>query len=78
MKFTTKLAPEQLAAIMQTYFQMGGLHLGFTTVQRETLEDAQKNPEKHRDLLVRITGFSEYFTHLSPVTQQEIINRTAY
>ncbi|MBO7741052.1 MAG: hypothetical protein J6S21_00725, partial [Victivallales bacterium] len=78
MKFTVKLTPEQLAATLKTYFSMGGLHLGFTTVQRETLEEAQKHPEKHKDLLVRITGFSEYFVNISPAAQQEVINRTEY
>ena len=43
-----------------------------------TLEDALVHPEDHADLLVRIGGYSDYFTRLSPVLQQEIIDRTEY
>ncbi|MBQ9776899.1 MAG: hypothetical protein IJW17_12800 [Lentisphaeria bacterium] len=47
-------------------------------IDRKTLEDAQVRPENHRSLYVRVTGFSEYFTSLSPEQQQEIIKRTEY
>ena len=45
---------------------------------KETLEKARQNPEEYRDLVVRIGGYSDYFTRLSPVLQQEIIDRTEY
>ena len=63
---------------MRSFFLMGGLHIGFTAIDRKTLEDAQVRPENHRSLYVRVTGFSEYFTSLSPEQQQEIIKRTEY
>ena len=45
-------------------------------VSRETLRDAQKHPEKYRDLIVRVAGYSAFFNVLSKDTQDDIINRT--
>ena len=56
---------------------MGGLHLGFSFLDKQQLTEAQLHPEQHKSLLVRMYGFSEYFVSLSPDEQQEIINRTA-
>ena len=44
----------------------------------ETLRDAQRHPEKHRDLMVRVWGFSAYFTDLTPDFQEHVIRRTAH
>ena len=63
---------------MCSFFAMDGLHIGFTMASRQTLEDARKHPENHRSLLIRKTGFSEYYISLSPQEQQEIIDRTEY
>jgi formate C-acetyltransferase len=60
---------------METYFEKGGMHLQINIVDKETLIDAQNHPEKHRDLLVRVTGYSAYFVTLSPESQNNIITR---
>ena len=57
---------------------MGGLHIGVTVADRRMLEAARKHPEEFRTLLVRKTGFSEFFVALSPKEQQELIDRTEY
>ena len=78
LTFSQAVEPAILQALVQTYFQSGGLHVGITVVNRETLLDAMKRPEKYKTLTVRMYGFSEYFITLSPVQQHEILSRTAY
>ncbi len=78
LKFGTRPDAAVLQSLLQAFFRMDGLHIGFTFIDRATLEDARKHPEKYRSLLVRKTGFSEYFVSLSPTEQQEIIDRTEY
>lgn len=68
----------KLSAAIRTYLTHGGKHVQFNVVDRETLLDAQKNPEKHRDLIVRVAGYSAYFTNLTPMVQQEVIDRTEF
>ncbi|UCD59017.1 MAG: hypothetical protein JSV16_07935, partial [Candidatus Hydrogenedentota bacterium] len=53
-------------------------HLQFNIINRDTLIAAQKNPEKYRDLLVRVAGYSAYFVDLTPQLQDEIIKRTEH
>jgi len=65
-------------ALLQSYFDRGGMEAQINVVDRQTLLDAQKNPEEHRNLLVRVSGFSAYFVLLDPVLQDEIIMRTEY
>ena len=65
-----------LRALIETYYRKGGMEIQVSAVSRETLLDAQKNPDQHGDLIVRVSGFSAYFTALSLVTQNEIIART--
>jgi len=67
-----------MADLLETYFDKGGLHVQLNVVDRKTLIDAQKHPEKHRDLLVRVTGYSAYFVTLSPECQESIIARYAH
>jgi trans-4-hydroxy-L-proline dehydratase len=64
-----------LEALIESYFKQGGVEVHFIFADAALLEDAVKNPQKHRDLLVRVTGFSEYFVRLLPEVQQEIIRR---
>jgi trans-4-hydroxy-L-proline dehydratase len=68
---------EKLAALVRTYFCMGGHHIQFNVVDSATLRDAQANPERHRDLLVRVAGYSDYFVDIGRDLQEEIIARTA-
>ncbi len=76
LKFAQRISSDILIGLMRSFFAMDGLHVGFTMVSRKTLEDARKHPENHRSLLIRKTGFSEYYISLSPQEQQEIIDRT--
>ena len=66
----------KLIALIKTYIDLGGHHVQFNVVSTETLRDAQTHPEKYKDLIVRVAGFSAYFIHLDPVIQNEIIWRT--
>jgi len=64
--------------LIESYVRRGGMEVQFNVVDRETLLDAQAHPENHRDLLVRVSGFSAYFVLLPKTTQDEIIARTQY
>ena len=70
--------PEILMALVQTYFQQGGCQVQFNMVDSETLREAQAHPEKYRDLVVRVSGYSALFTGLSEIAQDEIISRMEY
>ena len=69
---------EKLASIVRTYFALGGHHIQFNVVTAETLREAQAHPEKHRDLIVRVAGYSDYFCDLTRPLQDEIISRTEH
>ena len=64
--------------LVLSFFQMGGLHVGITVADRETLLDAMEHPERHPTLTVRLYGFSEYFVSLPRWQQQAILDRTGY
>lgn len=67
----------KLIAMLRTFFdRLHGFHVQFNVVSRETLLDAQLHPEKHRDLIVRVAGYSAFFNVLSRQTQDDIIERT--
>ncbi|WP_205015400.1 glycyl radical protein [Streptococcus porcinus] len=69
----------KLEALLRTFFnRLHGYHIQYNVVSRETLIDAQKNPEKHRDLIVRVAGYSAFFNVLSKATQDDIIERTEH
>lgn len=70
--------PEVVVELVETFFGLGGVHIGFTFVDRDTLLAAQARPEEFRTLCVRITGFSEYFVALSPDAQADVIARTEH
>lgn len=67
----------KLADAIMVYLTNGGKHVQFNVVDSETLKDAKTHPEKHSDLIVRVAGYSAYFTVLSKGLQDEIISRTA-
>ena len=69
---------EDFASLVRTYFALGGYHLQFNVVSRETLLAAQKDPRAHRSLIVRVAGYSDYFISLSKDVQDEIIARTTH
>ena len=64
--------------LIRTYFKLDGHHIQFNVVSADTLRAAQKNPEKYRDLIVRVAGYSDYFNNLGPKLQEEIIKRTEH
>ena len=66
----------KFVALIRSYFDQKGMHMQFNVVTRETLIDAQKNPEKYKTLVVRVAGYSALFTTLSRSLQDDIINRT--
>jgi formate C-acetyltransferase len=65
-----------LAALLKTYMQKGGLQVQMNVVDRETLIRAQREPEKYRNLCVRVTGYSAFFTQMGQRAQDEMIRRT--
>jgi len=67
-----------LTALIRSYFSLDGHHVQFNVVNAETLKDAQKHPELHRDLIVRVAGYSDYFNDLGEDLQNEIIMRTEH
>ena len=81
MKFSRELftahRPE-LEALLGTYFAMGGAQAMITVVSRGDLERALREPEKYKDLFVRVGGFSARFVDLPPDVQREILDRTLY
>ena len=68
---------EGMLTLVRSYFKLGGHHMQFNVVDEEILRDAQKNPGRHRNLLVRVAGYSDYFVDLDLYHQEEIIARTA-
>lgn len=67
-----------LASLVRTYFSLGGLHVQFNVISKEILEEAQRNPEQYRGLVVRVAGYSAFFTSLDKSLQQDIIARTEH
>jgi hypothetical protein len=67
---------EKFVAYLRGYFDQKGMHVQYNVVSRETLLDAQKNPEKYKNLVVRVAGYSALFTTLSRSLQDDIIART--
>ena len=81
LKFTKELfgsaaGENAFIALAQTYFKKGGQQLSVSVVSADELRDAQKCPERHENLIVRVGGYSDYFVRLSPGLQNNIIQRT--
>ena len=82
-KFTPNLLADDegirnLGSLVRSYFTMAGHHIQFNVVTADALREAQKHPEKHRDLIVRVAGYSDYFLDCSLELQNEIIRRTEH
>lgn len=67
---------QKFCAFIRAFFDQKGMHMQFNVVSRETLLDAQAHPDKYRNLVVRVAGYSALFTTLSKSLQDDIINRT--
>jgi formate C-acetyltransferase len=83
MKFTPRLLEgstgiDLLTGLVRGYFGMDSHHVQFNVVTAETLREAQADPSNHRDLIVRVAGYSDYFCDISPELQEEIIERTEH
>ncbi|MBR2473499.1 MAG: hypothetical protein IKB51_00515 [Clostridia bacterium] len=82
MKFAKSMLGDNSLSIMQslikTYIERGGFEIQINVTDKEILEKARENPEQYRDLVVRIGGYSDYFTRLSPQMQAEVILRTEH
>lgn len=69
---------EKLAGVIKTYLTHGGKHIQFNIVDKEEMEDAKVHPEEHSELIVRVAGYSAYFTRLPESIQDEVINRMGH
>lgn len=83
MKLTPSLvatddALDKWGHLVRGYFKLDGHHVQFNVVRADTLRQAQDHPEEHRDLIVRVAGYSDYFCDLSRELQEEIIARTEH
>ncbi|MBR2214380.1 MAG: glycyl radical protein [Selenomonadaceae bacterium] len=68
---------QKIIMLIRTFFnRLHGYHVQYNIVSRDTLIDAQLHPEKHKDLIVRVAGYSAFFNALSKATQDDIIGRT--
>ena len=75
--YATPAGFEQLSHMTRAYFEMGGVHIQAYTLSAAELEAAKKDPEKHANIIVRVTGYSAHFVTLDSSLQDEIIKRTA-
>lgn len=76
--FRTEESIEKLGALVHTFIRLGGHQLQLNTVNLETLLDAKAHPEKHRNLIVRVWGWSGYFVELDECYQDHVINRIKF
>ena len=85
--FNLKLSPAHvrgeagkavLRGLLKSYVQRGGAQIQVNFVDQQTLVDAMEHPERHRNLIVRVGGYSEYFNNLDRRLQAEIVRRTAH
>jgi len=82
-KFTPQLLADEdgltkAKDLIRAYFKLDGHHIQLNVVSAETLRDAQKNPDKYNNLIVRVAGYSDYFNNLDKALQDEIITRTEH
>ncbi len=70
--------PAVIRSLVDSYIAGGGMEIQINVVDKAVLEDAKRHPDKHRNLVVRIGGYSDYFTRLSPALQDEIIARNRH
>ena len=75
---TAQAERSKVRAMLNTYFTQGGQEMQINCVDAQTLRTAQQDPDQHRDLVVRVAGFSEFFTKLHPAIQDDVIRRTEH
>ena len=69
---------DKMCSLVRGYFASGGMEVQFNVVDNATLRDAQRHPERYRDLVVRVSGYSAFFTDLGRAIQDELISRTVF
>lgn len=69
---------EKFMALIRTFFDRYGWHVQFNMISSEVLKEARRNPEKYKDLVIRVAGYSAVFVSLDPTVQEDIINRMEY
>lgn len=74
--FSSSQGIHRFIGLVDQYFADGGMQIQFNIVSKETLRDAQIHPDQYSDLLVRVAGYSAYFTQLSKEVQEDVIART--
>jgi len=78
LSLTRECDPMLIKALITSYFAGGGVQVQITCVNREILDDAIKNPERHGDLVVRVGGYNEYFVRLDAETRENFLKRNYY
>ena len=76
VKISPSVSTEQIVALIEGYIQQNGMQLQFNVVDTKVLKDAQENPDKYANLLVRIGGYSDYFIKLPKRLQDDVIARS--
>jgi pyruvate-formate lyase len=66
---------ERVEKLIRTHFEMGGTQINLNIVDKEKIMEAHKSPDKFPDLIVRVTGFSAYFSSLSPEFRELVVKR---
>jgi 4-hydroxyphenylacetate decarboxylase large subunit len=69
---------KKLLDLTRAYMRKGGFHIQYNIVDSKVLQDAQKNPQNYRDLMVRVAGFTQYWVEIGKSVQDELIARTEY
>ena len=76
LQLSAGIPPEVIKFIMEYLEKHGALYVQTTVANREDMLKAEKTPEKYKDLIVRVTGFSAQYISLDPITRQEILARS--
>ena len=76
--FSEPVGRANFSNFIRTFVRLGINHVQFNVIRREDLTAARKHPDEYRNLVVRVAGYTAYFTELSPDLQEEIIARTEY